>query len=664
MFFGALFGVVGFLLLSWACVQVATQPWDLAEVGVETWGRAAEKTPFTGDRYVIEVEGKSYSCYRGRKKYPATEAPILYDPADPSRCRGADAVDGLSEYERTGFAFGLSALLFGLAWVLAHFAEPRDVWAREDPPGLLRPRLMWAARVLLGSAVVAGVFMMNVFAGRTFGPDPSRRDVPEPAEPPGSEAEPALGEVQTAPIQEVSAVEMQAEDWPVSRAKVRKLPVRGPSVWVGDPEPIGAAIVVSTGPAYHGRGSEHVLLDVAKSKVLARFDDEGITSAAAGVVITRVGEKRVVVHADDGLVVAPEIRLPPPHRVENVRIVASQLEPVVWVFAQSNERATVFHGQWVDPRTPAIELRDTIGFWPELASGESGVEVWDPDGASEGCWRARMRPDQPPECIAEGEGTFAALALHATPEGPFTVGGPFEATIVDRRTSTHYPVVPGCAATELARLAVPARVFGACLDGETGDVPFALWSPERTWTFTGPFVVNGSIGRGPQRGPVTAIEPYGDSAAPIERWVDLERGRLVRTPALVPLVWGGSFGFQRKVLAQPMDQLESLWLLDLEAGTLERIASDIGCPHALVQTDLHGSRATIGCNSAMGASGEGQRLRGYTWTEVIDFERKTRWRTTAAFEPRLTEDGLVVGVTRSRPAQLVAIVETAGHRTR
>lgn len=656
VFFGVLFGGVGLVMLLFSVGHLAAQPWDLEETGVETWGRAAERSTLTGDRYVIEVGGKSYSCHRGRQKFSRSEAPVLYDPSDPSRCRAADAADGPSSYERMSLRFSLAATIFGLAWIMAYFAEPRDVWAREAPAGLLRPRLMWAARGALAISVLIMV-SFSLFDGRSGsleGPDPPKRPTAPADGESSSEDGPALGSVHEVPIEELTASAIRAEDWPMARPRIRKLPVRGSSVWLGDPDPIGSRVIASTGRSYHSAGDEHVLVDAATGKVLAKFDDEGRTSAAAGIVVTLVGESKVIVHADDGTIVTPDIHLPPPHRVERVRIVASELEPVVWLFAKSTVDGVVFHGHWEELRDPRVELTETVGFWPKYADGRGGLDVWDPDLASDGCWRLRFRPGQAPECLDEGGAPSMGTHLQVTPQSPWSVAGPFDVILVNRTTGDRFPLVPGCDATELARIPVPPRVFGGCLVRGADRVSFALWSPERTWTFEGPFEVELGIELGLQRAPVTAIEPYGGGDRPIERWVDLEHGRLVHTPPLMSLRWGGSFGYQRKVLVHNTDDMHALWLLDLQAVTLERIAADIGCAHELMQTDLHGDRAVIACSSAAGAGGAA-RLRGYKWTEVIDFSRKTRWRTNKAFEPKLAADGTVVGVTRSRPAQLVAI---------
>ncbi len=176
--FGGVVAAVGAIMLIWSAVQLTSQPWDLSP-DTYAWGKPAENTPFTGDHYIIEVAGKKHTCYRGRQKYPHDTAPILYDPDDPSRCRAADAMDGLSEFELLLLSMGLGSVLIGGAFVMAYAAEPRQEWARNDPGPLLRPRLMWAARVLAVLGVVTPLtigIMHGGLANPTGGPKPPSPD--------------------------------------------------------------------------------------------------------------------------------------------------------------------------------------------------------------------------------------------------------------------------------------------------------------------------------------------------------------------------------------------------------------------------------------------------------------------------------------------------------
>lgn len=642
---GGIFAALGLLVVAWTLVHLATQPWDLADTGVQTWGRGGERNRIVGDVYVIVVDKQSHVCMRGRSQFPAREAPVLYDPADPSRCRAADAMDGPSELELSRLVVGFMLLLIGAAWLLAYFAEPREPWERENPRGLLRPKVMWLARILLGASVVLGLPGLLALHAASRGAAPPERETPKKDAAP----ERKTGELPVVPaneiaIEEATVTEVDGKEWPRARPKLRTLPVEGPFVWIGDPDPIGSRLVVSTGPRYHGRGSAHHLVDVAAGRVLARFDDEGLTSASAGVVVTKRDGERVIVHADDGTVVTPEIALPKGTPPDRVRIVASEIDAHVWVFAEAN--GVVYHGQWTDPRSPAIALSERLPFWPAHASGATGIEVWDPERANEGCWRYRFPgatclADAPP---ASTEGSRPSL------EHPWVIDG-FPARAVDRESGRRQRLVPDCDGIELARLHFPARVFSVCLEG-SGAPRFGVWSPAATWTFADVFDPS-AIEVGMQREPVTTVERHTGRDAPHERWIDLERGRRVRTPPVRVPVFGGSFGFARKVIVQRVDD-PGLWLLDLEAATLERIAKDDGCEHALVLLAQRGHRAVLACTSSPLESDAG-RLRGSVWTEVYDFARRTRWRTDAAFEADVADDGTVAGVTRSRPARLVVI---------
>lgn len=165
---GAIFAAIGTLMLITALVHLSHQPWDLRERGIAIEGVQAEHDPFTGDRYRIVVDGKSHVCHRGAEKLGRGKVVVLYDPADPSRCRAEDTADGPGSYEATLLPFSLPFALMGVSLMLARLAEPRPPWGRTEPSGLLRPKLMWISRALAIVAVLLGVVALPIlFASGT-----------------------------------------------------------------------------------------------------------------------------------------------------------------------------------------------------------------------------------------------------------------------------------------------------------------------------------------------------------------------------------------------------------------------------------------------------------------------------------------------------------------
>jgi hypothetical protein len=154
---GVVTSIVGLLFVLIGIGHVLSQPWDLRERGVPTIGVKAERDPMHGDRYRIEVDGKHYVCHRGAEKLGRPRVTVLYDPADPSRCRAEDTAGGLAAYERNTLVFAGPGSLVGFSLLLAWYAEPRPRPLREDPNGLLRPKLMWIARGLLALGVLLAV---------------------------------------------------------------------------------------------------------------------------------------------------------------------------------------------------------------------------------------------------------------------------------------------------------------------------------------------------------------------------------------------------------------------------------------------------------------------------------------------------------------------------
>lgn len=169
LIFGAIFVVVGALLFAHGLIHLSSQPWDLGERGVETVGVKAEHDSWIGDRYRIEVDGRHYTCHRGQQKLARPSVPVLYDPEDPSRCRAKDTADRPGDYEYTSWKVSIPVLLFGVSIVLAHLAEPREKWARTNPEGLLRPKLMWISRGLAVLGVLSVLFGPPAIFGEPHG---------------------------------------------------------------------------------------------------------------------------------------------------------------------------------------------------------------------------------------------------------------------------------------------------------------------------------------------------------------------------------------------------------------------------------------------------------------------------------------------------------------
>ncbi len=165
VWFGVLFAVIGAIMALGLSAHLVAQPWDLEAIGVEVPGAPAGYSPWSGDRYAIEVEGRRYTCHRGQNKVPehGRATPVLYDPREPARCRARDTASRVGDYEGGGLITGVSFMLAGLAFVLAYFAEPRPRWIRiEQPerPVPLRPRLMWVAR----GALLLAALLVNLGA--------------------------------------------------------------------------------------------------------------------------------------------------------------------------------------------------------------------------------------------------------------------------------------------------------------------------------------------------------------------------------------------------------------------------------------------------------------------------------------------------------------------
>ncbi len=157
-----LVGLVGLGLMLWVGLGAFAAPFHLDESSPTVMSSSAECDARNGAQYEIRVDGQSYGgCGGATNKCAEIEAvAVAYDPADPSQCRVASAVDGLGRYEATLMLLGFGLSLAGIAgacFLLSRRARQAgaagvlDADAAEARFQLLQ-RLTWAA---LAAAVLA-----------------------------------------------------------------------------------------------------------------------------------------------------------------------------------------------------------------------------------------------------------------------------------------------------------------------------------------------------------------------------------------------------------------------------------------------------------------------------------------------------------------------------
>jgi hypothetical protein len=172
---GPLFLGLAIWLGSTMLVWLAAIPWDLPENAARTRSVGSSCDAVRGARYQIEVAGVRYQCTGGDNKCGLPEMEVLYDPADPSRCRLAKTAGRVGPYELLSLAFAASALLVGSFSTLMGVLRWRVHRARlldeeEAPPSspgheLRLPRaIVIAERTILGILAVLQLVIWVAFS--------------------------------------------------------------------------------------------------------------------------------------------------------------------------------------------------------------------------------------------------------------------------------------------------------------------------------------------------------------------------------------------------------------------------------------------------------------------------------------------------------------------
>lgn len=145
---------IGALFLVALAIRLSTLPWGLDSNG-PTVTSVEGREGWLGDYYFIEHAGQRYTCTGAETGKPKRHDEIIvFDPADPSRCRLARTVGRVGRAEWGAILTGLQFTLVGLPFLLWRLAY-RGVFfpfAKGTPPS--RPRLLRAANILFVAAIV------------------------------------------------------------------------------------------------------------------------------------------------------------------------------------------------------------------------------------------------------------------------------------------------------------------------------------------------------------------------------------------------------------------------------------------------------------------------------------------------------------------------------
>jgi len=190
--------------------------------------------------------------------------------------------------------------------------------------------------------------------------------------------------------------------------------------------------------------------------------------------------------------------------------------------------------------------------------------------------------------------------------------------------------------------ATPERLLHVAVTG----VPHAIVACGRQSVWWTPFgrlrweLPVGTLELPPGSSRVVAVEetehpgPAEPGPSLVTQWVDLERYSIANTPPLNPLTRALSSPF---LAARHLEEHAKLFVVDLVAGEYRPISPAMDCPGRLVQKDRRGATYAIQCR----VSGP-EAHDHHVWSEVVDLDAGTRWRSTDACVVGLLEGGHTV----------------------
>lgn len=119
------------LYLGSSSVPRALEVRALDKLEAETEAVAGECGSRDGGFVEIEVEGERHRCTVGQKCGGEGDL-VAYDPADPSRCRGAEHRDGLGQYELVSLISALGFVLYGVVGCTVFWVRRRRKQAEVE----------------------------------------------------------------------------------------------------------------------------------------------------------------------------------------------------------------------------------------------------------------------------------------------------------------------------------------------------------------------------------------------------------------------------------------------------------------------------------------------------------------------------------------------------
>lgn len=434
----------------------------------------------------------------------------------------------------------------------------------------------------------------------------------------------------------------------------RSVPVGKPKVLFSAPHlelvgdgPLTATRVmvrVKDGPEYEARTIEAHLVDLDTGSVGKYRASSRWRAPQLGLTFVWLGDgndaDRNLLHASDGVVVPLFQNFGP----KNVEVVVNPGVGDGWVLERDPRQpdAAGRYGHWTDLRQPPPRPDRELPFSPWVRSHEGGTS-----GDKPYVSRARLPSSRDPGAVnpvlvkADRDDADACTRIELLPSGDHrciewiqALGGGWRVGIeddhpvfsnVDTNEVQHLSLAEHCGpfgedaipTTDRAEYDAigftydPPRVLLACARADAE----ILWSPEVTVTIPVELPADERRGWWTRDHSLRADAVKRDDDLVHERWVDLARMRVVRTP---PLSDASTPYGARSILASLAATPRTLWWVDFDAASTVAVSSH-RCASVAAENGDDGAWL-LGCE---------KQDRSVLWTEVVRTADRTRHRLPA-----------------------------------
>lgn len=460
------------------------------------------------------------------------------------------------------------------------------------------------------------------------------------------------------PLPIVPIADRSRDAWPKKALPAGRHLGRGGVVLPGIPGPDRVAIATTD-----RRG---LFVDARTGKVLAPLPAEPEYVSPRAGAVTLAGKPPRVLRAYDATLVTPALETR--EKLKTSWLAATPREDRIVALGETESGAKLA-GLVTEDLTKAALYETPFGGNTKSFSATLNAREWqltaqlgampfgEPGGTpyvlehEEQCLRARIEKDGKPTCIEHTPKPGMGDGAHWLDDGWFSFGASVGHVAWSNRTLSIRPRGDSTMCVRRGSRATPPRIVVTC-HGPSREA--FVWAPDKVFAFQGPPDANDIGGLvGADIGYVLPVPevvrpPNTDYERPTTKWIDLAGTRLLTSSPMVPLAVASFAGIEPVALGSSTEnKVTSVWAIDFDAPARDLVGAIADCPGRLgeLREDrAHGRRRylILACMTPPPAHTVAQNL---IWAEILDTEKKVRWRTSLMPE-LFFPDGVVVLSTR------------------